>query len=149
MAARRLQEQLDAAELNRERQRRATLAASKKKKKAAQKLPAMATSTVPPDDVKELVTAEPRVTSVRARTTRERTGSPRTMGGPKQRKIDTNLVNVANTLYEEAGFTEKTGLGQTPVRPTVKQVKARLGLVIIEPILGGTQEALFLSLIHI
>jgi len=54
-----------------------------------------------------------------------------------------NLTETADKLYQEAGFTQKTGLGQTPVKPTIKQLKARLGLAIIEPIIGGVEEATF------
>jgi len=58
-----------------------------------------------------------------------------------QRVTGINLTKAADKLTKQAGFVRKTGLLQKPTKPTVKQLKARLGLLVIEPILGGAQEA--------
>lgn len=59
---------------------------------------------------------------------------------PSRRKV-TTIVDIANKLTQDAGFVQKTSLAQKPIKPTRKQLKARLGLAIIEPIIGGVQEA--------
>ena len=61
---------------------------------------------------------------------------------PSQRDVKT-IVDVANELYLEAGFVKKTRLDQAPPKATVEQLKARLGLFLLEPIIGGVQEATF------
>jgi len=59
------------------------------------------------------------------------------------RKTTIHLTETADKLHDEAGFVPKTRLGQKTVKTTVSQLKARLGLALIEPILGAVEEGTF------
>ena len=64
-----------------------------------------------------------------------------------------NINKIADKLYREANFPSKehrelmikthgsVSAARAKTKPTVKQLKARLGLAVIEPIIGGSQEA--------
>jgi len=67
-------------------------------------------------------------------------------------KPQKNINDVAQNLYNKANLPSKehqdlmvkqygVSGAKARMKPTVKQVKARLGLAIIEPIVGGAQEA--------
>ena len=89
---------------------------------------------------KELYTSEPVRTKSTPRESRFKT--PTTQPVPGSTTI-INLTETANRLTGEAGYTERTSLSQKPVKPTFKQMKARVGLALIEPIIGGAEEATF------